>query len=54
MTDFLEMILLYLIARRETSGYEIITELDRRDGEVLGYARGVPSIPFSAGLRRQG
>lgn len=34
----LEMILLCLIARKETYGYEIITELNRR-ADVLGYAR---------------
>lgn len=34
----LEMILLCLIGRRETYGYEIITELNRSAG-VLGYAK---------------
>ena len=34
----LEMILLCLIGRRETYGYEIITNLNEK-GSVLGYAR---------------
>ena len=34
----LEMILLSLIGRRETYGYEIITELNR-SASVLGYAK---------------
>ena len=35
----LEMILLCLIGRRETHGYEIITELNDSAASVLGYAR---------------
>ena len=35
----LEMILLCLIGRRETYGYEIITELNDSAASVLGYAR---------------
>jgi len=35
----LEMILLCLIGRKETYGYEIITELNNSSASVLGYAR---------------
>lgn len=35
----LEMILLCLIGRKETYGYEIITELNASAAPVLGYAR---------------
>ena len=35
----LEMVLLCLIARRETYGYEIITQLNERGASVWGYAR---------------
>ncbi len=35
----LEMILLCLIAKKETYGYEIITELNKNGAAVLGYAR---------------
>lgn len=35
----LEMILLCLIGRKETYGYEIITELNNSAASVLGYAR---------------
>lgn len=35
----LEMILLCLIGRKETYGYEIITELNSSTASVLGYAR---------------
>lgn len=35
----LEMILLCLIGRKETYGYEIITELNSSAASVLGYAR---------------
>lgn len=35
----LEMILLCLIAKRETYGYEIITELNNNGASVLGYAK---------------
>lgn len=35
----LEMILLCLIAQKETYGYEILTQLNQRGGAVLGYAR---------------
>ena len=35
----LEMMLLCLIGRKETYGYEIITELNNRGADVLGYAK---------------
>ena len=35
----LEMILLCLIAKKETYGYEIITELNDNGAAVLGYAK---------------
>lgn len=35
----LEMILLCLIAKKETYGYEIITELNDHSASVLGYAK---------------
>ena len=35
----LEMILLCLIAKKETYGYEIITELNDHGAAVLGYAK---------------
>ena len=35
----LEMILLCLIAKKETYGYEIITELNNNGAAVLGYAK---------------
>ena len=34
----LEMILLCLIAQKETYGYEILTQLNQRGGAVLGDA----------------
>lgn len=48
----LEMILLCLIARKETYGYEIITELNTGSAAVLGYAReGTVFIPSFTGCR---
>ena len=35
----LEMILLCLIAKKETYGYEIITELNQHGAKVLGFAK---------------
>lgn len=35
----LEMVLLCLIAQKETYGYEIITQLNDKGAAVLGYAR---------------
>ncbi len=34
-----EMILLCLIAKKETYGYEIITELNEMGGKIFGYAK---------------
>jgi PadR family transcriptional regulator PadR len=34
-----EMILLCLIAKKETYGYEIMTELNETGGKIFGYAR---------------
>lgn len=34
-----EMVLLCLIAQKETYGYEIITDLNKRGGEFFGYAK---------------
>lgn len=34
-----EMILLCLIAQKETYGYEIITELNETGGKIFGYAK---------------
>lgn len=34
-----EMILLALIAQKETYGYEIITQLNKTGGEIFGYAK---------------
>lgn len=50
----LEMMLLCLIARRETYGYEIITELNRRGGAVLGYAREGTVYPILYRLQEAG
>lgn len=47
----LEMILLCLIAQKETYGYEILTQLNQRGGGVLGYAREGTSTPFCTGCR---
>jgi PadR family transcriptional regulator PadR len=35
----LEMMLLCLVARKETYGYEIITELNDKGAAILGYAK---------------
>lgn len=48
----LEMILLSLIGRRETYGYEIITELNR-SASVLGYAKEGRFIRFCIACRRR-
>lgn len=34
-----EMVLLCLIAKKETYGYEIITELNEAGGKIFGYAK---------------
>ncbi len=48
----LEMILLCLIGRKETYGYEIITELNN-SASVLGYAKREPFTPFCIVCRKQ-
>ena len=49
----LEMILLCLIAKKETYGYEIITQLNDYGAAVLGYAKREPCIHIvpSSGCR---
>lgn len=49
----LEMVLLCLIGRRETYGYEIITELNQRE-ETLGYAREGTIYPILYRLQQAG
>lgn len=49
----LEMILLCLIAKRETYGYEIITELNNNGASVLGYAKEGTVYPILYRLNRQ-
>ena len=49
----LEMILLSLIGRRETYGYEIITELNR-SAAVLGYAKEGTIYPILYRLQEAG
>lgn len=50
----LEMILLCLIARKETYGYEIITELNRGGAAVWGYAREGTVYPILYRLEEAG
>ena len=50
----LDMILLCLIAKKETYGYEIITELNRWGGEVWGYAREGTIYPVLYRLQEAG
>lgn len=50
----LEMVLLCLIARRETYGYEILSALNRQGGEVLGYAREGTVYPILYRLQEAG
>ena len=47
----LEMILLCLIAQKETYGYEILTQLNQRGGGVLGYARAPPALRCDYGKK---
>lgn len=49
----LEMVLLSLIGRKETYGYEIITELNR-SASVLGMQKRGRSTPFSIACRKAG
>ena len=50
----LEMILLCLIAEKETYGYEIITQLNRGGAAVLGYAREGTVYPILYRLQEAG
>ena len=50
----LEMILLCLIAQKETYGYEILTQLNQQGGGVLGYAREGTIYPILYRLQEQG
>lgn len=50
----LEMILLCLIARKETYGYEIITNLNNSGAKVLGYAREGTIYPILYRLQEAG
>ena len=50
----LEMILLCLIAQRETYGYEILTQLNDQSANVLGYAREGTIYPILYRLQEQG
>ena len=50
----LEMILLCLIARKETYGYEIITELNTGSAAVLGYAREGTVYPILYRMQESG
>ena len=50
----LEMILLCLIGRKETYGYEIITELNNSAASVLGYAREGTIYPILYRLQEAG
>lgn len=50
----LEMILLCLIAKKETYGYEIITELNHHGAAVLGYAKEGTVYPILYRLQESG
>ncbi len=50
----LEMILLCLIAKKETYGYEIITELNDNGAAVLGYAKEGTVYPILYRLQEAG
>ena len=50
----LEMMLLCLIAKKETYGYEIITELNRSGAAVLGYAKEGTVYPILYRLEEAG
>ena len=50
----LDMVLLSLISRKETYGYEIITELNERGASVLGYAREGTVYPILYRLQETG
>ena len=50
----LEMILLSLIGRKETYGYEILTELNQKGAEVLGFAKEGTVYPILYRLQNAG
>ena len=50
----LEMILLCLIAQKETYGYELLTQLNEHGAGVLGYAREGTIYPILYRLQEQG
>ncbi len=50
----LEMVLLCLIAQKETYGYEIITELNHKGAAVLGYAKEGTVYPILYRLQEAG
>ena len=50
----LEMVLLCLIAQRETYGYELLTTLNDKAGSVLGWAREGTVYPILYRLQEQG
>ena len=50
----LEMVLLCLIAQRETYGYELLTTLNEKAGSVLGWAREGTVYPILYRLQEQG
>ena len=50
----LEMILLCLISRKETYGYEIIQALNEEGGEILGYAKEGTVYPILYRLQAAG
>lgn len=50
----LEMILLCLIAQKETYGYKLLTQLNEHGAGVLGYAREGTIYPILYRLQEQG
>ena len=50
-----EMILLSLIAQKETYGYEILTEIQKQGGEIFAFAKGrTYPVPPGAGESKRG
>jgi PadR family transcriptional regulator PadR len=50
----LEMVLLCLIAKKETYGYEIITQLNKNGADILGYAKEGTVYPILYRLQEAG
>ena len=50
----LEMVLLHIISRGETYGYEILTRLNKKSGHVLGFAREGTIYPILYRLEKSG